>query len=70
MDEFLRKFDTIIFVAPLSVFRNFLGIFHFLNLNLNFEFGPVWYRPKLKPGRTGLVNPARQRPSPISTWPA
>ena len=26
-----------------------MGIFHFLNLNLNFEFGPVWYRPKPEP---------------------
>ena len=41
----------------------------FLNSNLNFEFGPVWYRPKPKPGwtsqtgqtgpvPTGLVDPA------------
>ena len=43
----------------------FLGIFwdffsFFLNLDLNFEFGPVWYRSKPEPGRsglTGLVNP-------------
>ena len=33
----------------------FLGIFYFLNSNLNFEFGPVWYRPKPEPGRTGLT---------------
>ena len=75
MNEFLRKFDTIRFVAPWSIFRNFFGNFSFfLNSNLNFEFGPVWYRPKLEPGRTfppvwpvtgqtgpvptGLVNPA------------
>ena len=49
MNEFLRKFDTIRFVAPWSIFRNFL------NSNLNFEFGPVWYRPKPEPGRTGLT---------------
>ena len=55
MNEFLRKFDTIKFVAPWSIFRNFLGIFHFLNLNLNFDFGPVWYRTKPEPGRTGLT---------------
>ena len=30
-----------------------MGIFHFFNSNLNFEFGPVWYRPKLEPVRTG-----------------
>ena len=43
----------------------FLGIFweffNFLNSNLNFKFGPVWYRPKPEPDRTGLtggfVNP-------------
>ena len=33
-------------------FRIFFSIF---NLNLNFEFGPVWYRPKLQPDRTGLT---------------
>ena len=55
MDEFLRKFDTIRFVAPWSIFRNFWEFFIFLNLNLNFEFGPVWYRPKPKPGQTGLT---------------
>ena len=33
----------------------FLVIFHFFNSNLNFEFGPVWYRPKPEPGRTGLT---------------
>ena len=68
MNEFLRKFDTIRFVTPWSIFRNFS---FFLNLNLNFEFGSVWYRPKPKLGRTsltgnrsnrigshGLVNPA------------
>ena len=26
-----------------------------MNSNLNFEFGPVWYRPKPEPGRTGLT---------------
>ena len=32
----------------------FLRIFFiFLNLNLNFEFGPVWYRSKPEPDRTG-----------------
>ena len=55
MNEFSRKFDTIRFVAPLSIFMNFFRIFHFLNLNLNFKFGPVWYRFKPKPGRIGLT---------------
>ena len=55
MNEFLRKFDTIRFVAPWGIFRNFLDFFIFLNLNLNFEFGPVWYQPKPEPGRTGLT---------------
>ena len=44
----------------------FLGIFHFLNSNLNFEFGPVWYRPgsvwpvtsQTGPVPNGFVNPA------------
>jgi len=55
MNEFLRKFDTIRFFAPWSIFKNFLRIFHFLNLNLNFEFWPVGYRPKPEPARTGLT---------------
>ena len=37
----------------------FLGIFWeffiFLNSNLNFEFRPVWYRPKPEPDRTSLT---------------
>ena len=56
MNEFLRKFDTIRFVAPWSIFKNFLRIFHFLNSNLNSEFGPVWYRPKPEPDRTDLTS--------------
>ena len=55
MNEFLRKFDTIWFVAPWSIFRNFLRIFHFFNSNLNFEFGPVLYRHKPKPDRFSPV---------------
>ena len=57
MDEFLIKFDTIRFVAPWSIF----WIFHFLNLNLNFEFWPVGYRPKLEPVRTGLTDDRSNR---------
>ena len=55
MNEFLRKFDTIRFITPWSIFRNFLGIFHFLNSNLKFEFWPVGYRPEPEPDRTGLT---------------
>jgi len=51
MNEFLRKFDTIRFITPWSIFRNFLGIFHFLNSNLKFEFWPVGYRPEPEPDR-------------------
>ena len=32
-----------------------MGIFHFLNLNLNFEFWPIGYWPKPEPVRTGLT---------------
>ena len=54
MNEFLRKFDTIRFVAPLSIFRNFLGFFPiFWNSNLKFEFGPVYNRPIPEPVRAG-----------------
>ena len=55
MNKFLRKIDTIRFVAPWSIFINFLRIFYFLNSNLNFEFGPVWYRPKPEPVQTDLT---------------
>ena len=48
MDEFLRQFDTIRFVTPWSFFWKF---FIFLNLNLNFEYGPVSYRTKPEPDR-------------------
>ena len=34
-----------------------------MNSNLNFEFGPVWYRPKLEPGRTD-VRPGQTGPVP------
>ena len=41
----------------LSHLKVFLGIFWeffiFLNSNLNFEFGPVWYWPKPEPNRSG-----------------
>ena len=55
MNEYLKKFDTIRLVATWSIFRNFLEFFHFLNLNLNFKFGPVWNRLKPEPVRTGLT---------------
>ena len=44
-----------------SHLKVFLGIFWeffiFLNSNLNFEFGPVWYRPKLVNPGWGSTNP-------------
>ena len=50
----------------------FLGIFWeffiFLNLNLNFEFGPVWYQPKPEPGRTGLTGNRSNRTGPVPVW--
>ena len=55
MNEFLRRFDTIRFVATWSIFRFFWEFFIFLNSNLNFKFGPVWNRPKPEPVRTGLT---------------
>ena len=57
MNEFVRKFDTIRFIATWSIFMNFFRIFHFLNLNLNFEFWPVRYRPKPEPVMLTLLMP-------------
>ena len=71
MDEFLRKFDTIRFVAPWSIFRNFFRNFlifwiqiWILNLsrfgtgpNRN-RTGPVWpVTGQTGPVPTGFVNP-------------
>ena len=56
MNEFLRKFDTIRFVAPWSIFRNFLGIFHFFWIQ-------IWI---LNLGRFG-TGPNRNRSGPV--WP-
>ena len=47
MNEFLRKFDTIRFVAPWSIFRIFLRIFHFFEFK--FEF---WIWAGLIPAQT------------------
>ena len=41
IEQIFEKIRTIRFVAPSSIFRIFLGIFYFLNSNLNFEFGPA-----------------------------
>ena len=42
--------------SHLEVFLGFFWeFFIFLNSNLNFEFGPVWYRPKPESDRTGLT---------------
>ena len=48
MNKFLRKFDTIRFVAPWSIFKNFLRIFHFFEFK--FEF---WIWAGLVPVQTG-----------------
>ena len=48
MNEYLKKFDTIRFVATWSIFRNFLEIFHFLELKIEF-----WIWTGLKPAQTG-----------------
>ena len=44
MNEFLRKFDTIKFVAPWSIFRIFLRIFHFFKFKFKSWIwaGSVW----------------------------
>ena len=68
MNEFLRKFDTIKFVAPWNIFMKFLRIFIFFNLNLNL----VWFGTSPNRNRNGpvwLVNPAvcqvpRHHPGP------
>ena len=51
-------------LSHLEVFLDFFGNFLFFNLNLNFEFGPVWYRPKPEPGRTGLTGNRSNRTIP------
>ena len=48
MNEYLKNFDTIRFVATWSIFRIFLGIFYFLEFK--FEF---WIWVGLKPAGTG-----------------
>ena len=60
MNEFLRKFDTIIFVAPWSIFRNFLGIFHFFEFKFKFWIwaGLIPDQTVTGPVPTGFVNPA------------
>ena len=48
MNKYLKKFDTIKFVATWSIFKNFLRIFYFLEFK--FEF---WIWAGLKPAGTG-----------------
>ena len=48
MNEFWRKFDTIRFIAPWSIFRNFLEIFHFFEFKFKF-----WILTGFIPDRTG-----------------
>ena len=56
MNEFLRKFDTIRFVAPWSIFTNFFG-------NFSFFWIQIWI---LNLGRFG-TGPNRNRAGPV--WP-
>ena len=58
MNEFLRKFDTIRFVAPWSIFRNFLRIFHFFEFNFEFWIWAGLVPAQTGPVPTGFVNPA------------
>jgi len=66
MNEYLKRFDTIRFVAIWSIFRNFLGIFHFFEFKLNFEFGPVSYRTEPEPVRTGLTGNRSNRTGSVN----
>ena len=50
--ENLTPLDSSHLEVFLEFFRNFSLFF---NSNLNFEFGPVSYRTKPEPGRTGLT---------------
>ena len=50
--EILTPLDLLHLEVFLGFFWEF---FIFLNLNLNFEFGPVSYRTEPVPGRTGLT---------------
>ena len=69
MNEYLKKFDTIRFVATWSIFKNFLGIFYFLEFEFEFwiwatgrnqnQSGPVWpVTGKTGPVPVGIFNPA------------
>ena len=62
MNEILRKFDTIKFVAPWSIFKNFLGIF----FEFKFKF---WIWAGLVPDQTGTGPDRfdRNRAGPV--WP-
>ena len=48
MNEYLKKFDIIKFVATWSIFKIFLEFFHFLE----FKF-KIWIWAGLKPAGTG-----------------
>jgi len=58
MNEFLRKFDTIRFVAPWNIFRIFLRVFYFFEFK--FEF---WIWAGLVPVQTGTWPDPFDRPS-------
>ena len=76
MNEFwenLTPLDSSHLEVFLEIFWNF---FIFLNSNLNFEFEPVWYRPKPEPNwtgqtgpvPTGFVNPAGDQHGKSARW--
>ena len=52
MNEYLKPLDSSQLEVFLGIFWEF---FIFLNSNLNFKFGPVSYRTKPEPVRSGLT---------------
>ena len=58
-EKYVKRTNFLENLTPLDsshveVFLGFFwNLFIFLNSNLKFEFGPVWYRPKPEPDRTG-----------------
>jgi len=61
MNEFLRKFDTIRFVAPWSIFRNFLKFFHFFEFKFKF-----WIWTGFIPDQTGTGPDRFGRTGPVT----
>ena len=64
MNEFLRKFDTIRFVASWSIFRNFFGIFSFFGIRIwSFELGR--FQTGRYRNRSGPVTPVTAVSGPV-----